>query len=170
MTETIKMKNVRSEEHNAFLCYVLWIALAEGVGALSGWVTRAGNQYFHTSMEHPPFTAPAWVYPVAWVTLYALMGIGAARVFMAHRSASRTRTLAVFIVQLVFNFFWPILFFNMDAYGLALVWLGALFAIAAMMTAAFRRVDNAAGLLQVPYLLWLGYAAYINAGVWLMTR
>lgn len=170
MTETIKMKNVREEEHNALLCYVLWIALAEAVGALAGWITRTGNEYFNTSVEHPPFTAPSWVFPVAWTALYALMGIGAARVFMAHRSASRNRALAVFTVQLIFNFFWPILFFNIASYGLALVWIAALFVISVMMMVAFRRIDDAAGLLQVPYLIWLGYAAYLNAGVWLMTR
>lgn len=170
MTETIKMKNVKSEEHNAFLCYVLWIALAEAVGALAGWITREGNQYFNTSVAHPPFTAPSWVFPLAWTALYALMGIGSARVFMAHRSASRSRALAVFIVQLVFNFFWPILFFNIGSYSLALVWIAALFIISIMMTAAFRRIDDAAGLLQVPYLIWLGYAIYLNAGVWLMTK
>lgn len=170
MTETIKMKNVKSEEHNAFLCYVLWIALAEAVGALTGWITREGSRYFNNSMEHPPFTAPSWVFPAAWTALYALMGIGAARVFMAHRSASRNRALAVFIVQLVFNFFWPILFFNIAAYGTALIWLVALFVISVFMTVAFRRIDDAAGLLQIPYLIWLGYAAYLNAGMWLMAR
>ena len=167
MTETIEFKKVGQ---NKVLTYVLWIALAEGVGALSGWVTRAGSEYFNTQVEHPPFTAPAWLFPIAWAILYALMGIGAARVYMAPRNASRSRTLAVFIVQLVVNFFWPVIFFNLEAYGLALIWLGALFVIAALMTVAFRRIEESAGYLQIPYLVWLGYAAYINAGVWMMMR
>ena len=167
MTETIEFKRAGK---SAVLPYVLWIALAEGVGALSGWVTRAGSEYFNTQLAHPPLTAPSWVFPIAWAILYALMGIGAARVFLSRRGPSRSRTLTVFVVQLVMNFFWPILFFNAEAYGLALIWLVALFAVAAAMTLAFRRVENTAGLLQIPYLFWLGYAAYINAGVWLMMR
>ena len=166
MTETIKIKR---DEHSAVLPYVLWIALAEGVGALSGWVTRAGSEYFNTQIAHPPLTAPSWVFPIAWAILYALMGIGAARVFLKRRSASRSRTLTVFIVQLVMNFFWPVLFFNVEAYGLALIWLAALLVVTAAMTIAFRRMDDTAGMLQIPYLFWLGYAAYINAGVWLIT-
>ena len=166
MTETVEFK--RMTKHPA-LTYAAWIALSEGVGALSGFVTRAGSRYFNTAMEHPPFTAPSWVFPIAWSILYALMGIGAARVYLSPRNASRSRTLAVFVVQLVVNFFWPILFFNVEAYGLALIWLVALFVVAALMAVAFRRIDDAAGLMQIPYLVWLGYAGYINAGVWLMT-
>ena len=167
MTETIEFKKIGQSRIAA---YALWIALAEGVGALAGWVTRAGAEYFNTQIEHPPFTAPAWAFPVAWAILYALMGIGAARVYLSRKSASRSRTLTVFVVQLVVNFFWPVLFFNVEAFGLSLVWLGALFVISAAMAFAFRRIDDAAGALQIPYLIWLGYAAYINAGVWLMMR
>ena len=167
MTETMEFKKVGQ---NRAVAYVLWIALAEAVGALAGWVTRAGSEYFNTQLEHPPLTAPSWVFPVAWAILYALMGIGAARVYLAPRNASRSRTLAVFVVQLVVNFFWPVIFFNLEAYGVALIWLAALIAVSAAMAIAFRRIDESAGYLQIPYLIWLGYAAYINAGVWLMMR
>ena len=166
MTETIEFKKIGQ---NRVLAYVLWIALAEAVGALAGFVTRAGSEYFNTAMEHPPFTAPAWLFPIAWAVLYALMGIGAARVYLAPRNASRSRTLTIFVAQLVVNFFWPVIFFNLEAYAVALIWLVALFVVSLIMTIAFRRIDDAAGYLQVPYLIWLGYAAYINAGVWLMT-
>lgn len=165
MTDTINMK--RALRHGK-VQYVLWIALAEAVGALAGWVTRAGAQYFNTDHVHPPLTAPSWVFPIAWAILYALMGIGAARVYMAADSTSRRRALSVFLVQLVFNFFWPIIFFNAEAYGLAFAWIIALFAISVAMMIAFRRIDDTAGMLQIPYLVWLAYAAYINAGVWII--
>lgn len=166
MTETIEFKRIGQSKA---LVYVLWIALAEAVGALAGFVTRAGSEYFDTVMEHPPFTAPAWVFPIAWAVLYALMGIGAARVYLAPRNASRSRTLAVFVVQLVVNFFWPVIFFDLEAYAVALIWLAVLFTVSVLMAIAFRRIDDAAGYIQIPYLIWLGYAAYINAGVWLLT-
>ena len=166
MTDTIEIKHA---ERSRLLPYVLWIAFAEGVGGLSGWVTRAGSEYFNTKIAHPPLTAPSWVFPIAWAILYALMGIGAARIYLSRKSMARSRALTLFVIQLVVNFLWPILFFNVNAYGTALLWLVALFVIAAAMAIAFRGIDDAAGLMQIPYLFWLGYAAYINAGVWMLT-
>ena len=64
------------------------------------------------------------------------------------------------------NFFWSLIFFNAGAYGAALLWLLILLVLAAAMTLAFYRVDKAAGLLQIPYLLWLSFAAVLNYGVW----
>lgn len=70
------------------------------------------------------------------------------------------------MVQLAFNFFWSILFFNFQAFGAALVWLAVLWLLIVWMIAEFAKVDKTAAWLQVPYLLWVSFAAYLNAGVW----
>ena len=98
------------------------------------------------------------------------MGIGAALVWRKPASRERTRSLRLFIVQLAVNFFWSILFFNGQVYGFALVWLMLLWALIAWMILSFRSVDRTAALLQIPYLLWVTFAAYLNAGVWLLNR
>ena len=71
----------------------------------------------------------------------------------------------LFIAQLIVNFFWSLIFFNARAYGLALLWLLLLWVLVARMILHFRKVDKTAALLQIPYLLWLTFAAYLNWGV-----
>lgn len=105
-----------------------------------------------------------------WSILYALMGIGAARVAAADGSPERSRALNVFVVQLVVNFFWSLIFFNARAYGFALVWLLLLWILILWMIILFYRVDKPAALLQIPYLLWVTFAAYLNYGVWQLNQ
>ena len=145
---------------------MFWIALAEGVGALSGWLTREGTEIYQQTVLQPSFAPPPLVFPVVWGILYALMGIGAARVWASEPSAARSAGINVFIVQLVVNFFWSLIFFNLQAYGLALLWLVLLWVLVLGMIVLFFRVDPAAGLLQIPYLLWVTFAAVLNFAVW----
>ncbi len=146
--------------------YLFWILLAEAVGGLSGFVSRNGMQVYMRAVEQPPFAPPPWLFPIAWGILYALMGISVARVEAAEPSPARSAGLNLFIAQLIVNFFWSPIFFNARAYGLALLWLLMLWVLVLAMILSFRKVDRAAAWLQVPYLLWLTFAAYLNFGVW----
>lgn len=150
--------------------YVVGIVLSEAVGGLSGWLTRAGMQRYMAEAVKPPLTPPGIVFPIVWTILFALMGAGAARVYLAPASAGRTRGLRLFLLQLAFNFFWSILFFNFQRYGLALIWLAALWLLILWMTLSFRDADRTAMWMQVPYLLWVTFAAYLNLGTWLLNR
>ena len=146
--------------------YLFWVLLAEAVGVLSGWLTREGTELYAQSVVKPPFAPPGWVFPVVWSFLYALMGIGAARVSLTAPSKARSLGLNLFVVQLVVNFFWSPIFFNAEAYGFAFLWLLLLWGLVLWMTLAFRKADPLAAKLQIPYLLWLTFAAYLNFGVW----
>ena len=72
----------------------------------------------------------------------------------------------LFLVQLVFNFFWSVIFFKSRQFGFALIWLAALWALILGMILLFRQVDHPAARLQIPYLLWVSFALYLNFGVW----
>ena len=98
------------------------------------------------------------------------MGVSAARVYQAPASAARTRGLGLYLAQLAFNFFWSIIFFNLQAFGFAFLWLVVLWALILMMAFTFRRVDRPAALLQIPYLAWVLFAGYLNFSVWLLNR
>ena len=150
--------------------YVFWIALSEAVGILSGLLSRSGMMEFGEAVLQTPLSPPAIVFPIVWTILYALMGISAARVSLAPQSASRSRGLYLFITQLIVNFFWSLIFFNTGAYGFALLWLLLLWVLVLWMILTFRKVDPIAAWLQVPYLLWLTFAAYLNYGVWMLNR
>ena len=146
--------------------YLFWILLAEAVGALSGWLTRAATAAYSMSILKPPLSPPGWVFPVVWTILFALMGFGAARIYLSAPSADRSLGLNLFIAQLAVNFLWSPIFFNRQAYGLAFFWLLLLLGLVLAMTLVFRKTDPIAAKLQIPYLLWLTFAAYLNLGVW----
>lgn len=153
------------KEHK-WLPYVLWILFTEAVGFLSGWLTRQGSELYSQAIVKPPLSPPAMVFPIVWGLLFVLMGIGAARIYLAEPSPAHTRSLRIFLLQLAFNFFWSILFFNFQAFGIALIWLLILWGLILWMIFSFRQVDPPAAWLQVPYLLWVTFAAYLNFGVW----
>lgn len=146
--------------------YALWIALAEGVGGIAALLTRRGKELYEAVAVKPPLEPPSWVFPVVWAILYALMGISAARVSLTPPGEHRSRGLNLFAVQLAMNFVWSLLFFNYQAYGLALVWLLVLWILIAWMILEFQTVDLAAAWLQVPYLLWTMFALFLNFWVW----
>lgn len=150
--------------------YAFWILFAEGVGALSGWLTREGTRVYNQTVLQPPLSPPSWVFPVVWAILFALMGTGAARIYLTPASGARSRALLLFLIQLLFNFLWSIVFFNLQAFGFAFIWLVALWLLILWMTVSFYRIDLLAGLMQIPYLLWVTFAAYLNFGVWLLNR
>jgi len=142
----------------------------QAVGALSGWLTRESTQLYSTTIAQPALSPPAVVFPIVWTILFTLMGVGAARIYSAPASGARSKSLLLFLVQLTFNFFWSIFFFNLQAFGFAFLWLVALWLLILGMILSFVRVDRAAALLQLPYLLWVTFAAYLNFGVWLLNR
>lgn len=146
--------------------YAFWIVFAEAVGALAGLLTRNGTKLYATSILKPPLSPPAFVFPIAWTILYALMGIGAARVYLTPVSGIRARGLQLFLIQLAFNFLWSVIFFHFQAFGLAFIWLVILWALILMMALTFSKTDRLSALLQIPYLLWVLFAGYLNYGVW----
>ena len=148
--------------------YGFWIGLSEMVGLLSGLLSRGGAEVYAQTVTKPPLSPPGIVFPIVWTVLYALMGVGAAMMWLAENSDLRKRGLNLFVTQLVVNFFWSLIFFNLQAFRLAFIWLLVLLALVIWMTYVFYKVDPLAGLLQLPYIIWLLLAAYLSAGVWIL--
>lgn len=142
--------------------YAAWIAIAETVGLLSGLLSRKGMQLYNVTVNKPSFTPPMWVFPVVWSILFALMGVSAARIWLAEESPLRSRGLNLFVAQLIVNFFWSLIFFNLQAFGFALVWLILLWVLVAWMIWTFFQVDPLAAFLQIPYLIWLTFAGILT--------
>ncbi len=155
---------------SAWKTYAFWILVSEAVGLLAGLLIRDGTQIYAETIIKPPLAPPQWVFPVVWTILYALMGISAARVSLSPPSPQRSLGLNLMVTQLTVNFFWPLLFFNAQAFGFALLWLILLWILVLLMILAYRRVDPLAAWLQLPYLLWLTFALYLNAAVWYLNR
>ena len=150
--------------------YLCGILLTEAVGGLAALLTREATALYGSTIRKPPLSPPAAVFPVVWTILYALMGVGAARIYRLPLSAERTGALRLFLIQLAVNFAWSVIFFNYQAFGLAFFWLILLFALLVRMILVFRDLDPTAAWLQLPYLLWVFFAGYLNYGVWMLNR
>lgn len=148
--------------------YAFWIILCEAVGALAGWISAGGIEVYSALANKPPLTPPQWAFPVVWSILYALMGISAARISLTPPSKERNRGLNLFTAQLIVNFFWPLLFFNAQAFGFALIWLILLWVLVLVVILIFWKIDKTAAWLLIPYLAWLTFAVYLNAGVYIL--
>ena len=146
--------------------YAGWILFAEAVGGLAGLLNRSAMEIYNTSILKPPLSPPAVVFPIAWTILYALMGISAARIWLKPPSPGRSRSLRLFLIQLAFNFIWSFLFFSLQAFGISFLWLAVLWLLILRMILSFWDLDRPAAWLQLPYLLWVLFAAYLNLGVW----
>jgi len=148
--------------------YALFVAITLFIGALSAFFSRNGMEGFQENVTQPPLSPPMILFPIVWTILYILMGIGAARVYLEGAESGKGRCLNLYVTQLVVNFFWSLIFFNARAFGLAFLWLLVLYALVIGMIVCFMKVDKWAGLLQIPYSLWLLFAGYLNLGIWLL--
>ena len=149
---------------------MFWVLFTEAVGFLSGLLTREGTAIYASTMLKPPLSPPGWVFPVVWAILYALMGFSMARVALATEKNVGMKNTYLYLAQLGFNFFWSIIFFNFQAYGIAFIWLVILWVLILLMVLSFRKASPLAAYLQIPYLLWVAFAGYLNAGVWLLNK
>ena len=146
--------------------YVISIAAALAVGGLSALLTGDSMEKYK-ALRQPPLAPPGWVFPVVWTILFVLMGVGAAMVCLSG-SSSKKKPIAIYGLQLAVNFFWTILFFLLEARLFAFFWLLLLLGLAVWMAVSFARVNKTAGLLQIPYILWLLFAGYLNLSVYLL--
>lgn len=144
------------------------IAIAEGVGLLSGYLSGDIGAVYR-SLNQPPLSPPGWLFPIAWGILYALMGIAAALIYL-NRSDDRGReeALIYYGVQLAVNFTWSIIFFRFQAFWLGVVIILVLDLLVFWTWRHFSRISRAAGWLLIPYLVWLLYATYLTVGVFFL--
>ena len=149
--------------------YGISLLITLATGGISALLTNMGMESYKAAQK-PALTPPDIVFPIVWTVLFILMAISAARVYLAPASRQRSRGLLIYALQLVFNFFWSVLFFNFQAYGLAFLWIIVLWVLIALMIISFTQTDKVAGLLQIPYLLWVTFAAYLNFMVWLLNK
>lgn len=155
---------------NRWKNYVFWILLSEGVGLLSGLLSREGTKIYSETIKKPPLSPPGIAFAIVWSILYFLMGVAAARISLKEPSASRRKNIYVYILQLLFNFFWSIIFFNFQAFGVAFIWLVVLWLLIVFMIIRFKNADEASPFLLAPYLLWVSFAGYLNLAVWILNK
>ena len=136
------------------------------LGSASGWLSGSGNgNAWFDGLVKPFFMPPGWVFGVVWPILYLLMGISLAIVLAEPPSPKRKVALVLFFVQLALNFAWSPIFFAAHDIALAKIVIFIMAALAAAAAGQFMRLRKPAGLLLIPYLAWLVFAATLNSTI-----
>lgn len=149
--------------------YVFSILLALAVGGLSALFTM-GNMQIYSEIETPSFAPPSILFPIIWTIIYILMGISAAIIYTNRDYNFREATsgLRAYAVSLIFNFLWSIIFFNFRWFGFAFFWLLGLLFFIVKTIVCYLRVNKLAAYLQIPYVLWVVFAGYLNFSIWML--
>jgi len=146
---------------------VLAVLICQGAGLIGSVATFPSIPTWYASLEKPFFNPPNWVFGPVWTTLYTLMGISA---FLVWRKGIRDRqvkvALGIFVAQLILNSLWSIVFFGLHSLlgGLAVIlplWVAILLSII-----TFYRISKTAGVLLIPYILWVSFATLLNFSLW----
>ena len=154
----------KTEWKKLLLCLAIPL-LSGGLGALLAGKAITAYRDF----AKPPLSPPGWVFPVVWTLLYAAMGYASYRVLVSDAASEKIRSaLRLYGLQLIVNILWPLLFFRMEAFLAAFFWLVLLWVLIYLTVRAFSKIDEWAGNILLPYLLWVTFAGYLNFGVFLL--
>ena len=145
------------------LLVIICIAIPLVVGIVSSLLTRNAMVAFET-MKKPPLAPPGWLFPVAWTILYVLMGL-ASYFIITSNTGNVKLAIVIYAVQLAFNFFWSLFFFNGKMYAFSFVWLLAMLVMVIILIVLSAKISKAAMFMLIPYAAWCTFAAYLNLGI-----
>ncbi|OLY93361.1 TspO and MBR related proteins [Cnuella takakiae] len=145
------------------------LALPQIAGISGALFTVTGEGSWYRQINRPSWNPPGWVFGPVWTLLYILMGIAFYLVWK-NNSADRLKKPAMtfWIIQLVLNFFWTLIFFGAHETGWATLEIIVLWIFILLTILAFFRINKTAGWLMVPYLLWVSFATALTATIWQM--
>ena len=145
---------------------VVTVIAIEVLGGASGWLSNSGygNAWFD-ALQKPSFMPPGRAFGIIWPILYALIGVAVALIIAEPPSPRRQAALTLYFIQLVLNFAWSPIFFAGHDIVLAKIVIFVMAAVAALAARQFLKIRKAAGLLMVPYLAWLVFAATLNSTI-----
>ena len=143
------------------LFWNLFIPLAGG--AVVGFLTKNSMDVYN-NVARPALAPPPIVFPIVWSILYVLMGISSYLIYES-KSNRKEKSLYVYYIQLILNFTWPFVFFSGKMFLVAFFILLLLWGMVIWMAGLFYKIKPLAAYLQIPYLIWLGFAAYLNLSI-----
>jgi len=150
---------------------VIAVLICELAGVVGGLFTRPSIPGWYAGLAKPSFNPPSAVFGPVWITLYALMGIAAWLVYEKRAKGTDVRRpLAIFVAQLVVNVLWSVMFFGAHQILPAFVIIVALWVLIAAAIGLFWKISRPAALLLVPYILWVSFAAVLNAALYALNR
>lgn len=146
-----------------FLFFLFVTFLAAFVG---NFFTAPSIQGWYVALEKPSFSPPNWLFGPAWTILYFLMAVSAFLVWQERESPQRKKALTFYFIQLALNSLWSIIFFGWYNLGLAFVEIIFLWLFILLTLISFYRIKKLAGILFIPYLIWVSFASILNFAIW----
>ena len=151
--------------------YIISIGISLAISILSALITM-GKMSIMETLVKPPLSPPPAAFPIVWTILYILMGISAAIVYKARstdKKAARSG-LIVYAISLAANFLWSVIFFNLEKYLFAFIWLLFLLSLIILTIVEYKKASWRAAFLQIPYTIWVIFAGYLTFGIWLLNK
>jgi len=149
---------------------VISIGVCLAAGLIGSIFTNASIPTWYTTLEKPSFNPPNWLFGPVWTALYILMGIAAFLLWRVRLSEPKARTaLIIFIIQLILNVFWSIAFFGFRSPIAGLIVIVILWVAILLTILSFARVSIIAGVLLIPYILWVSFASILNAAIYVLS-
>ena len=150
---------------------VVSIVACLAAGAIGSIFTRSAIPTWYATLEKPVFSPPNWLFAPVWTLLYILMGIAAFLVWRKGLGNRQVRSaLIVFLIQLVLNALWSVVFFGLESPLFGLVVISVLWVVILVTVIQFFKISRAASVLLWPYLLWVTFATVLNSSIWLLNR
>lgn len=161
------MKKIKASD---IIALIICILIPLVVGSLSGIATSDNISTWYAYINKPVFNPPDYLFGPVWTVLYVLMGVSLFLVWKSPAGKIRKTALMIFLLQLGFNFAWTFIFFHFKMISLAFIEIIMLWAFIVLMIISFLRVDKTAAFLQIPYLLWVTFAAILNGAIFFLNR
>ncbi|MDG5798998.1 tryptophan-rich sensory protein [Marinilabiliaceae bacterium ANBcel2] len=147
---------------------IISIALPISLGAIAGMFTSQAVPEWYSTLNSPFFSPPNWIFSPVWTFLYIIMGISLFIIWREPVSIKRNKAIAVFIAQMALNFAWSFIFFYFKMIGIALIEIILLWITILIMLYHFYKVKPIAAYMNIPYILWVTFAAILNAGYYIL--
>nr|WP_026895941.1 TspO/MBR family protein [Clostridiisalibacter paucivorans] len=151
-------------------CFIISILIPLSIGFLSSILTKNSFDYYQTLIK-PFFSPPGWIFAPVWTILYILMGIASYRIAKSDNSTILIKNaLFFYVLQLILNFLWPILFFRFNLTFIAFIEIIILLVFIIITTLKFYNLDKFSAYLMIPYILWVSFASLLNFSIWFLNK
>lgn len=143
---------------------IFWIAVCLIISTLSGWITNHHIDSWYPHIQKPSFNPPAWVFAPVWITLYVMIGLSGAYLWINRHS--HPLAFLFYVIQLCFNFAWSFIFFGAHLIGWAFIDIIFLWVFIVLTLIFSYQSSKTAMWLLIPYFLWVSFALILNASLW----
>ena len=148
------------------LAFLVSIFITLSIGGLAGWGTAKHVQTWYPMLNKPSFNPPNWLFAPIWTFLYILIGLSAYLIWQKRNKIQHfPRTIAIYLIQLILNLAWSFIFFYLHEIGIALAEIILLLIFTIINAYVFYKIDKLAGLLFIPYILWVAFATFLNYSI-----